>query len=121
MTFPRMLLPGLREHVLQANLDLVRQGLVLFTFGNVSAIARENGLVLIKPSDVPYDSMTPAQLVVTDLVRNIAEGELRPSTDLPTRLPQYKAFPSSGGGTHTDSAEPHEWEPARRRIPRYRT
>ena len=116
-----MLLPSLREHVLQANLDLVRQGLVLFTFGNVSAIARENGLVVIKPSGVPYDSMTPAQLVVTDLAGNIAEGELRPSSDLPTHLALYKAFPEIGGVAHTHSEYATAWAQARRPIPCYGT
>src|SRR5437588_5059297 len=116
-----MLLPSLREHVLQANLDLVRQGLVLFTFGNVSAIARENGLVVIKPSGVPYDSMTPAQLVVTDLAGNIAEGELRPSSDLPTHLVLYKAFPEIGGVTHTHSEYATAWAQARQPIPCFGT
>ncbi|PYX25610.1 MAG: L-ribulose-5-phosphate 4-epimerase [Acidobacteria bacterium] len=115
------MLPSLREHVLQANLDLVRQGLVLFTFGNVSAIARENGLVVIKPSGVPYDSMTPAQLVVTDLAGNIAEGELRPSSDLPTHLALYKAFPAIGGVAHTHSEYATAWAQARRPIPCYGT
>jgi len=116
-----MLLPSLREHVLQANLDLVRQGLVLFTFGNVSGIARENGLVVIKPSGVPYDSMTPAQLVVTDLAGNIVEGELRPSSDLPTHLALYKAFPAIGGVAHTHSEYATAWAQARRPIPCYGT
>jgi L-ribulose-5-phosphate 4-epimerase len=116
-----MLLPSLREHVLQANLDLVRQGLVLFTFGNASGIARENGLVVIKPSGVPYDSMTPAQLVVTDLAGNIVEGELRPSSDLPTHLALYKAFPAIGGVAHTHSEYATAWAQARRPIPCYGT
>lgn len=116
-----MLLPSLREHVLQANLDLVRQGLVLFTFGNVSGIARENGLVVIKPSGVPYDSMTPAQLVVTDLAGNIVEGELRPSSDLPTHLALYKAFRAIGGVAHTHSEYATAWAQARRPIPCYGT
>jgi len=116
-----MLLPSLREHVLQANLDLVRQGLVLFTFGNVSGIARENGLVVIKPSGVPYDSMTPAQLVVTDLAGNIVEGEPRPSSDLPTHLALYKAFPAIGGVAHTHSEYATAWAQARRPIPCYGT
>ena len=90
-----MLLPDLREQVLQANLELVRQGLVLFTFGNVSGIAREKGLVVIKPSGVPYDSMKPAHLVVTDLAGKIVEGELRPSSDLPTHLALYRRSPRS--------------------------
>jgi L-ribulose-5-phosphate 4-epimerase len=116
-----MLLPTLREHVLQANLDLVRQGLVLFTFGNVSGIARENDLVVIKPSGVPYDSMTPADLVITDLAGNIVEGELRPSSDLPTHLALYKAFPSIGGVAHTHSEYATAWAQARRPIPCYGT
>jgi len=81
-----MLLPDLREQVLQANLELVRQGLVLFTFGNASGISREQGLVVIKPSGVSYDSMTPAHMVITDLKGRIVEGDLRPSSDLPTHL-----------------------------------
>jgi L-ribulose-5-phosphate 4-epimerase len=116
-----MLLPTLRELVLQANLELVRQGLVLFTFGNVSGIARENGLVVIKPSGVPYDSMTPAHLVVTDLAGNIVEGELRPSSDLPTHLALYNAFPSIGGVAHTHSEYATAWAQARRPIPCYGT
>lgn len=116
-----MLLPTLRELVLQANLELVRQGLVLFTFGNVSGIARENGLVAIKPSGVPYDSMTPAHLVVTDLAGNIVEGELRPSSDLPTHLALYNAFPSIGGVAHTHSEYATAWAQARRPIPCYGT
>jgi L-ribulose-5-phosphate 4-epimerase len=116
-----MLLPDLREHVLQANLKLVRQGLVLFTFGNVSGIARENDLVVIKPSGVPYDSMTPADLVVTDLAGNIVEGELRPSSDLPTHLALYKAFPTIGGVAHTHSEYATAWAQARRPIPCYGT
>jgi len=116
-----MLLPDLREQVLQANLDLVRRGLVLFTFGNVSGIARENGLVVIKPSGVPYDSMTPAHMVVTDLSGKIVEGGLRPSSDLPTHLALYNAFAGIGGVAHTHSEYATAWAQARRPIPCFGT
>jgi L-ribulose-5-phosphate 4-epimerase len=116
-----MLLPTLRAQVLQANLELVRQGLVLFTFGNVSGIAREEGLIAIKPSGVPYDSMTPADLVVTDLAGKIVEGDLRPSSDLPTHLALYNAFPTIGGVAHTHSEYATAWAQARRPIPCFGT
>src|SRR5215475_5722625 len=86
-----MLLPRLREEVLEANLDLVRAGLVLYTFGNSSGISREEGLVVIKPSGVPYDEMKPEHLVVTDLTGKIVEGTLRPSSDLPTHIVIYQS------------------------------
>jgi len=98
-----MLLPDLRREVLEANLELVRKGLVLFTFGNASGISREKGLVVIKPSGVPYCRMKPADLFVTDLDGRIVEGKLRPSSDLPTHLVLYKAFPGIGGVSHTHS------------------
>ncbi len=116
-----MLLPTLRAQVLQANLELVRQGLVLFTFGNVSGIAREEGLVAIKPSGVPYESMRPADLVVTDLAGEIVEGDLRPSSDLPTHLALYNAFPTIGGVAHTHSEYATAWAQARRPIPCFGT
>ena len=112
-----MLLPRLREEVLQANLELVRQRLVLYTFGNASAIAREDGLVVIKPSGVPYDRMKPGDLVVTDLNGKIVEGILRPSSDLPTHLVLYKAFSQIGGVAHTHSEYATAWAQARRPIP----
>ena len=90
-----MLLPRLREEVLEANLELVRRGLVLYTFGNASGISREQKLVVIKPSGVPYEKMKPEHLVVTDLEGKIVEGDLRPSSDLPTHLVLYQAFPES--------------------------
>ena len=80
-----MLLPRLREEVLEANLELVRRGLVLYTFGNASGISRDQNLVVIKPSGVPYEAMKPEHLVVTDLEGKIVEGSLRPSSDLPRR------------------------------------
>src|SRR3982074_1575080 len=79
-----MLLKGLREEVLEANLELVRRGLVLYTFGNASGISRKDGLIVIKPSGVAYESLTPEHMVVTKLDGQIVEGELRPSSDLPT-------------------------------------
>jgi len=98
-----MLLSRLREEVLEANLELVRRGLVLFTFGNASGISREDALVVIKPSGIPYQGMKPADLVVTDLNGKIVEGVLRPSSDLPTHIILYKAFPQIGGVSHTHS------------------
>src|SRR5258705_13443858 len=107
-----MLLPTLRELVLEANLELVRRGLVLYTFGNVSGISREQGLVVIKPSGVPYEDMKPEHLVVTDLAGKIVEGTLRPSSDLPTHLVLYQAFPSAGGVAHTHSEYATAWAQA---------
>jgi L-ribulose-5-phosphate 4-epimerase len=111
----------LREQVLEANLELVRRGLVLYTFGNVSGISREEGLVVIKPSGVPYETMKPEHLVVTDLEGRIVEGTLRPSSDLPTHLILYKAFAGIGGVTHTHSEYATAWAQARRPIPCYGT
>jgi len=91
-----MLLPRLREEVLEANLELVRRGLVLYTFGNASGISREDNLVVIKPSGVPYEQMKPEHLVVTDLDGKIVEGDLRPSSDLPTHLVLYRASSEIG-------------------------
>src|SRR6266851_3225133 len=98
-----MLLPRLREEVLEANLELVRRGLVLYTFGNASGISRDQKLVVIKPSGVPYDKMKPEHLVVTDLEGKMIEGDLRPSSDLPTHLVLYQAFLGIGGVAHTHS------------------
>lgn len=112
-----MLLPNLRRAVLEANLELVRKGLVLFTFGNASGISRKDSLVVIKPSGVPYERMKPADLVVTDLEGKIVEGKLRPSSDLPTHLVLYKSFPGIGGVSHTHSEYATAWAQARRSIP----
>src|SRR5437870_1835669 len=112
-----MLLPDLRKAVLEANLELVRKGLVLYTFGNASAISRKRSLVVIKPSGVPYDKLKPADLVITDLNGKIVEGRLRPSSDLPTHLILYKSFPSIGGISHTHSEYATAWAQARRPIP----
>jgi len=112
-----MLLPDLRKAVLDANLELVRRGLVLFTFGNTSGISRSKGLVVIKPSGIPYETMKPGDLVVTDLHGKIVEGKLRPSSDLPTHLVLYQAFAEIGGISHTHSEYATSWAQARRPIP----
>jgi L-ribulose-5-phosphate 4-epimerase len=116
-----MLLPALREQVLEANLELVRRGLVLYTFGNASGISRADGLVVIKASGVPYEEMKPEHLVVTDLEGKIVEGKLRPSSDLPTHLVLYKAFSLIGGIAHTHSEYATSWAQARRPIPCFGT
>jgi L-ribulose-5-phosphate 4-epimerase len=116
-----MLVPRLREEVLEANLELVRRGLVLYTFGNASGISREQKLVVIKPSGVPYEVMKPEHLVVTDLEGKIVEGNLRPSSDLPTHLVLYRDFPDIGGVAHTHSEYATSWAQARRPIPCFGT
>ena len=116
-----MKLQRLREEVLEANLELVRRGLVLYTFGNASGIAREEGLVVIKPSGVAYGTMKPEDLVVADLRGNVVEGSLRPSSDLPTHLILYNAFPSLGGVAHTHSRAATSWAQAGREIPCFGT
>lgn len=116
-----MLLKNLREQVLEANLDLVRRGLVLATFGNASGVARQEGLIVIKPSGVPYDGMRPEDLVVTDLQGKVVEGELRPSSDLPTHAALYRAFPGIGGIAHTHSECATAWAQARKPIPCFGT
>ena len=116
-----MLLPELREQVLQANLELVRRGLVLYTFGNASGMSRDQGLVAIKPSGVPYEVLKPADLVITDLEGNIVDGHLRPSSDLPTHLVLYKSFPKIGAVVHTHSEYATAWAQARQPIPCFGT
>jgi L-ribulose-5-phosphate 4-epimerase len=111
----------LREEVLEANLELVRRGLVLYTFGNASGISRDEGLVVIKPSGVPYEKMKPEHLVVTDLQGKVVEGDLRPSSDLPTHLALYNAFSCIGGVVHTHSEYATAWAQARREIPCFGT
>lgn len=97
------MLEALKETVCEANLELFRRGVVLYTWGNVSGIDRERGLVVIKPSGVPYQGMRPSDMVVVDLEGRIVEGTLRPSSDTPTHLELYKAFPEIGGVVHTHS------------------
>jgi L-ribulose-5-phosphate 4-epimerase len=116
-----MILRGLREEVLEANLELVRRGLVLYTFGNASGISREEGLVAIKPSGVAYETMKAEDLVVVDLEGNIVEGTLRPSSDLPTHLILYKAFKGIGGIAHTHSSAATAWAQAQKEIPCFGT
>ena len=116
-----MLLKGLREEVLEANLELVRRGLVLYTFGNASGISRKDGLIVIKPSGVAYESLTPEHMVVTKLDGQIVEGELRPSSDLPTHLEIYKQFTNVGGVAHTHSEFATAWAQACRPIPCFGT
>ena len=111
------MLEQLKEQVCKANLDLVKHGLVIFTWGNVSAIDREQGLVVIKPSGVDYDDMKASDMVVVDLDGNIVEGELRPSSDTATHLEIYKAFPEVGGIVHTHSTYATAWAQAGMDIP----
>jgi L-ribulose-5-phosphate 4-epimerase len=114
-------LGALRAEVHEANLELVRRGLVIYTFGNASGISRPEGLVVIKPSGVSYEKMTPADMVIADLDGRVVEGNLRPSTDLPTHLALYRAFPSIGGVAHTHSRHATAWAQAGREIPCFGT
>ncbi|MEH7480938.1 L-ribulose-5-phosphate 4-epimerase [Neobacillus drentensis] len=111
------MLERLKREVLEANLALPEHGLVTFTWGNVSGIDRETGLVVIKPSGVPYDELQIDDLVVLDLDGNIVEGSLRPSSDTPTHLALYQAFPQIGGIVHTHSPGATSWAQAGRPIP----
>jgi L-ribulose-5-phosphate 4-epimerase len=114
-------LEALRAEVLEANLELVRRGLVIYTFGNASGISRPDGLVVIKPSGVSYEKMTAADMVIADLDGRMVEGSLRPSTDLDTHLALYRAFPSIGGVAHTHSRHATAWAQACREIPCFGT
>jgi L-ribulose-5-phosphate 4-epimerase len=116
-----MILKSLRDEVLEANLELVRRGLVLYTFGNASGIERDQGLVVIKPSGVPYEDMKADDLVVVDLDGKVIEGSLRPSSDLPTHLILYRAFATIGGIAHTHSRAATAWAQAQREIPCFGT
>jgi len=116
-----MLLKSLREEVLDANLELVRRGLVLYTFGNASGIDRAQGMVAIKPSGVPYEDLTPADIVISDLSGKIVDGTLRPSSDLPTHLELYRQFPKIGGVAHTHSEFATAWAQAETPIPCFGT
>lgn len=112
-----MKLEQLRQQVLDANLELVRRGLVLYTWGNASGIDRGEGVVAIKPSGVPYDNMTAGDIVLIDLDGKRVDGALKPSSDLDTHLVLYKAFPSIGGIVHTHSRTATAWAQACREIP----
>lgn len=112
------MLKTLKEKVFKANLDLVKQGLVIFTWGNVSGIDREKGLVVIKPSGVSYDEMKVSDMVVVDLnTGKVVEGELNPSSDTPTHLALYRAFPNVQGIVHTHSTYATAWAQAGMDIP----
>ena len=111
------MLEELKQKVYEANMDLPRYGLVTFTWGNVSAIDRESGLFVIKPSGVDYDKLTPEMMVVMDLNGNKVEGDLNPSSDTATHLELYKAFPEIGGIVHTHSSYATSWAQAGRDIP----
>lgn len=111
------MLESLKEKVFKANLDLVRHGLVIFTWGNVSAIDPDTRLVVIKPSGVSYDDMKPEDMVVVDLDGTIVEGDLNPSSDTPTHIALYRAWPEIGGVVHTHSTYATAWAQAGRGIP----
>ena len=115
------MLVELRKQVYEANMELPRRNLVTYTWGNVSGIDREKGLVVIKPSGVEYDELTPENLVVLDLDGNRVEGELNPYSDTKTHLELYKAFPTLGGIVHTHSPYAVAWAQAGRDIPCYGT
>ena len=111
------MLETLKEQVLEANLELPRQGLVDFTWGNVSGKDGESGAIVIKPSGVPYETMKLADMVVVDADGRVVEGKLRPSSDLPTHVELYRHFPQIGGIVHTHSTWATVWAQACRGIP----
>ena len=111
------MLTDLKNKVYKANLDLVKHGLVILTWGNVSGIDRDQGLVVIKPSGISYDEMKIKDMVVVDLDGNIQEGNLNPSSDTATHLELYKAFPDIGGIVHTHSTFATAWAQAGKSIP----
>ncbi len=116
-----VLFEALRKEALDANLELVRQHLVLYTFGNASGISRTDGVVAIKPSGVLYEQLRAEDMVLTDLEGRVLEGSLRPSSDLPTHLVLYKAFPTIGGVVHAHSEFATAWAQAGRPIPCFGT
>jgi L-ribulose-5-phosphate 4-epimerase len=116
------MLEKLKAQVCQANLDLVRKGLVIETWGNASGVDRERGQMVIKPSGVPYDGMKPKHMVVVSLADGkVVEGNLKPSSDTPTHLVLYRAFPKIGGVVHTHSLFATAWAQAQRGLPSYGT
>ena len=115
------MLEELKKKVYEANMLLPKYGLVTFTWGNVSAIDRETGYFVIKPSGVDYEIMKPEDMVVMDLEGNRVEGRYKPSSDTPTHLELYKAFPEIGGIVHTHSSYATSWAQAGRDIPCYGT
>lgn len=111
------MLEQLKEQVLQANLDLVKHGLVVFTWGNASGIDRENGFVVIKPSGVSYKKMKPKDMVVLNMYGQVVEGDFKPSSDAPTHLVLYRQFENIGGVVHTHSEWATSWAQAGYGIP----
>ena len=107
----------LKEEVCQANLELQKQKLVIYSWGNVSGIDRKEGIVAIKPSGISYDALTPDDIVLLDLEGNVVEGKLRPSSDTPTHLELYRCFPNIGGICHTHSLNATVWAQACKPIP----
>jgi L-ribulose-5-phosphate 4-epimerase len=110
-------LDDLKERVCKANLDLSARGLVLYTFGNVSGIDRDSGYIVIKPSGVSYEELTPDMMVTVDLENNVVDGEKRPSSDTRTHVFLYRNFLEIGGVAHTHSTYATSWAQARRPIP----
>ncbi|MFW6306204.1 MAG: L-ribulose-5-phosphate 4-epimerase [Bacillota bacterium] len=111
------MLENLKKQVLEANLELRNKDLIIYTWGNVSGIDREQDLVVIKPSGVPYDELTVEKMVVVDLDGKVVEGELKPSSDTATHLVLYKNFKKVGGVVHTHSPSATSWAQAGRSIP----
>ncbi|MBQ6562478.1 MAG: L-ribulose-5-phosphate 4-epimerase [Clostridia bacterium] len=115
------MLEELRKAVWEANMELPKRNLVTYTWGNVSGIDREKGLIVIKPSGVEYEDLTPEKLVIVDLENHIVEGDLNPSSDTKTHVELYRAFPTLGGIVHTHSPHAVAWAQAGRDIPCYGT
>jgi L-ribulose-5-phosphate 4-epimerase len=115
------MLESLKAEVYEANMELVRRGLVIYTFGNASGFAKDEKLLAIKPSGVPYDSLGPAEMVICDLDGNVVEGRMKPSSDLATHIAIYRAFPGVQGVAHTHSRHATAWAQARRDIPCFGT
>ena len=115
------MLEALKKLVFEANMELPRKGMVTYTWGNVSGIDRQTGLVVIKPSGVSYETMSPMDMVVVDLDGRVVEGYLKPSSDTATHVALYRAFPEVGGIVHTHSPWATSWAQAGRSIPCYGT
>ena len=115
------MLEEIKERVCKANLELVKQNLVIYTWGNVSEISKDRKYIVIKPSGVNYNGMQPKDMVVVDLEGNIVEGNLRPSSDTPTHIEMYKAFDKINAIVHTHSTWATQWAQAERSIPAYGT
>ena len=115
------MLEYLRQQVYEANMELPRHGLVTDTWGNVSAIDHEKGLIVIKPSGVDYNELAPDNLVIVDMAGNVVEGSLKPSSDTKTHLELYNAFPALGGIVHTHSTYAVAWAQACKDIPAFGT